>query len=97
MSAADLTPAMRQQCAMLCGYIKNTAQEPLAVHDFDDDWTPAGETYRDWLLQAGYIEIREEDDGQDRKSYSDDQDRESYTSEPGGIYLTDAGKAVVNG
>ena len=81
MSAADLTPAMRQQCAMLCGYIRNTTQVPLALHDFDDDWTPAGDTYRDWLKQGGYIEEREAD---------------PEAGEPGGIYLTPEGEAVAN-
>jgi hypothetical protein len=80
MSLADLTPAMRQQCAMLARYIRNTAQVPLAVHDFDDDWTPAGDTYRDWLKQAGYIEEREADPEAD---------------EPGGIYLTAEGEAAL--
>ena len=57
-----LTPqeqAQRQQRARLCAYVRNTGQEPLAVHDFDDDWTPAGDMYRDDLLEAGLIEIRE--------------------------------------
>lgn len=82
MSAADLTSAMIQKCAMLCGYIRNTAQVPLAVHEFDDDWTPSGDTYRDWLRQGGYIEEREAD---------------AETGEQGGIYLTPAGEALANG
>ncbi len=75
----DLDGPMRQQCKMLVAYIRNTGQRPLAVHDFDDDWTPTGETYRDWLRQAGYIEER---------------DADPDAGEPGGIYLTPEGEAV---
>lgn len=81
MSLGELTPAMRQECVMLCRYINNTGQRPLAVHEFDDDWSPTGDMLRDWLKQAGYIEEREAN---------------PEGGEPGGIYLTDAGKAVAN-
>lgn len=70
--------ALAAQRKQLCQYIRNTAQSPLAVHDFDDDWTPVGEMYRDDLVEAGLIEIREASD-----------------EERGGIYLTDAGEALL--
>lgn len=70
--------ALAAQRARLCQYVRNTAQVPLAVHDFDDDWTPAGAMYRDDLVEAGLIEIREA--GED---------------EPGGVYLTPAGEALL--
>lgn len=41
----------------LCQYIRNTGQTPLRVADFDDDWEPAGEMYRDQLLADGLILI----------------------------------------
>jgi hypothetical protein len=51
--------ALAAQRKRLCEYVRNTAQVPLALHDFDDDWLPAGEMYRDDLVAAGLIEIRE--------------------------------------
>lgn len=59
-----MTPAQREQNARLCQYVRNTAQVPLAVHDFDDDWSPAGEFNRDELVSAGLIEIREAGEGE---------------------------------
>lgn len=80
--AADLTPAMLIQCASLCRYIGNTGQVPLPVHEFDDDWSPVGESYRDWLPQSECIEIR---------------DANPDTDEPGGIYLTATGNELAHG
>lgn len=56
--------AQSKQRRGLCEYIRNTAQVPLAVHDFDDDWTPAGRLYRDDLVAAELIEIRTEGEGE---------------------------------
>lgn len=55
----DLEKAQLQRRRQLCQYVRNTGQTPLAVHDFDDDWTPAGAMYRDDLVEAGLIEIRD--------------------------------------
>lgn len=51
--------ALADQRKRLCQYISNTGQHPLRVDDFDDDWTPVGEMYRDDLVEAGLIEVRE--------------------------------------
>jgi hypothetical protein len=80
VSAGELTPEMVTRCRQLCQYIRNTGHSPLAVHDFDDDWTPAGDAYRSWLKQGGYIEEREADPA---------------AGEVGGIYLTAAGEALI--
>lgn len=56
---ANQNAARDNQRRELCRYIANTGQTPLAIHDFDDDWTPAGEMYRDDLVEAGLIEQRE--------------------------------------
>lgn len=72
--------ALADQRKRLCQYVSNTGQHPLRVDDFDDDWVPVGEMYRDDLVEAGLIEVREHGEG-----------------EPGGIYLTLAGAALVDG
>lgn len=51
--------ALADRRKRLCQYISNTGQHPLRVDDFDDDWTPTGEMYRDDLVEAGLIEVRE--------------------------------------
>lgn len=51
--------ALAEQRKLLCRYINDTNQFPLPVHEFDDDWTPAGDMYREDLIEAGLIEIRE--------------------------------------
>jgi hypothetical protein len=56
--------ALLDQRKRLCEYISNTGQLPLAVHDFDDDWTPAGDMYREDLVEAGLIEQREPGEGE---------------------------------
>lgn len=53
-----MTPGMEEQARRLCQYIRNTAQVPLRIDDFDDDWSPAGETYRAELRESGLIEER---------------------------------------
>lgn len=69
-------------CKGLCSYIRNTGQKPLAIHDFDDDWTPSGDMMREWLVVGGYVEQR---------------DASPDSGEPGGLYLTDKGEALANG
>lgn len=32
---------------------------PVSVEEFDDAWTPAGDTYRDELITAGLVTIEE--------------------------------------
>jgi hypothetical protein len=73
--------------AQLCQYVRNTGQAPLRVDDFDDDWCPVGEQYREQLVDAGLIEVRAS-----VEPTPDDPD--APAPEPGGIYLTDAGRAL---
>lgn len=61
-AAQNVALAAQRKC--LCQYVRNTAQVPLAVHDFDDDWTPAGDMYREDLVEAGLIEQREAGEGE---------------------------------
>lgn len=56
--------ALLDQRQRLCKYISNTGQLPLRPDDFDDDWTPAGEMYREDLREAGLIEERQPGDGE---------------------------------
>lgn len=72
------TPVQHEQNVRLCRYIRNTAQVPLATHDFDDDHAPVGEFLRDELVRFGLIEVRE-----------------AGEAEPGGVYLTPAGEALL--
>lgn len=65
----------------LCQYISNTGQYPLRIDDFDDDWNPAGDMYREDLVEAGLIDVREPNEA---------------AEEQGGIYLTLAGAALVD-
>lgn len=37
-------------------YVRNTAQRPLAIAAFDDDWEPVGPRVRADLERAGLIE-----------------------------------------
>lgn len=77
-----VTPGFARLARQLCQYIRNTAQVPLRVDDFDDDWCPAGETYRAELVSGGLIEQRE---------------AVEELEEPGGIYLTAKGEDLANG
>ncbi len=73
-----MTPGFEKQAADLCAYVINTGQVPLRADDFDDDWSPAGPTYRAELQESGLIEVRPPgDDGS-----------------VGGIVLTAAGRAL---
>lgn len=81
--SAPLTGAPLEQAIKLCEYIRNTGKVPLRVDDFDDDWVPCGEMYRDQLLAEGFIEIREPIEP------SEDQE-----GQEGGIFLTPDGEAL---
>lgn len=48
----------------LCQYIRNTGQVPLRVDDFDDDWSPVGQSYREDLLAGALIEERHPGEGE---------------------------------
>ena len=50
----DLTLRFREYI----NYINNTAQEPLPVVMFDDDWEPAGPMIRDQMVKADLIQVR---------------------------------------
>lgn len=39
----------------LCQYIRNTGQVPLRFDDFDEDWSPVGNLYREMLTEAEMI------------------------------------------
>lgn len=77
--AEPMTPAQLEQNMRLCAYIRNTGQVPLRLDDFDDDWSPAGELYRDSLTLHGLAEVVEPDE---------------EAGVVGGIVLTEAGKAL---
>lgn len=76
--------AHQKKMKELCQYINNTGQTPLRVDDFDDDWCPTGEMYRDMLFEDELITIDEP------RPPTDDTD-----GQEGGIYLTPAGAALI--
>ena len=39
-------------------YINNTTLEPLPIAIFDDDWDPVGPKIRDYMVDAGIIQVR---------------------------------------
>jgi hypothetical protein len=46
---------MQAQMKRLCQYIRNTAQRPLEVVDFDEDNSPVGPMLREQMQKAGLI------------------------------------------
>jgi hypothetical protein len=46
---------LNPRLAKYVDYINNTAQVPLAVDDFDEDWKPIGPMVRAEMLEDGYI------------------------------------------
>lgn len=55
-----VTPGFEPTAHALCQSL--AASGPVSVADFDDEWAPAGETYRDELVTGGLVEIDERDD-----------------------------------
>lgn len=59
-----VTPGFEATALRLCRSLADSG--PVSVSDFDDDWTPTGEAYRDELLTGGLVEISKppaEEDG----------------------------------
>lgn len=81
---ASQKDARQNKMKELCQYINNTGRTPLRVDDFDDDWCPTGEMYRDWMLEAGLITIEEPRPPTD-----------NTVGQEGGIFLTPAGAALI--
>lgn len=52
-----ITPGFEALARSLCVSLAESG--PMAVDEFDDAWTPAGENYRDELLSGGLITIEE--------------------------------------
>lgn len=59
-----LTPGFEPLAQSLCQSLAETG--PMLVAEFDDAWTPAGETYRDELVTGGLVVVAPtEEDGPD--------------------------------
>lgn len=57
-----LTPGFEATAALLCRSLAETG--PQLVDEFDDAWSPAGETYRDELASGGLVVVAPtEEDG----------------------------------
>jgi hypothetical protein len=52
-----VTPGFESTALMLCLSLSQTG--PISVSDFDDEWAPTSEAYRDELLTGGLAEIAE--------------------------------------
>ena len=52
-----ITPGFEATALMLCQSLAESG--PVTVDEFDDAWTPAGETYRDELFNGGLIAIEQ--------------------------------------
>jgi hypothetical protein len=50
-----ITPGFEPLAVSLCVSLAESG--PVAVAEFDDAWTPAGETYRDELVTGGLIRV----------------------------------------
>lgn len=57
-----LTPGFGPTALMLCVSLAESG--PMLVDEFDDAWSPAGDTYRDELVTGGLVRIEPvEEDG----------------------------------
>lgn len=56
-----ITPGFEPQALALCQSLAESG--PVSVDEFDDEWTPAGETYRDELVTGGLVTISAPEDG----------------------------------
>lgn len=52
-----ITPGFEPLARSLCVSLAESG--PQSVEEFDDAWTPAGETYRDELVTGGLVTIDE--------------------------------------
>lgn len=50
-----ITPGFEPLAYSLCQSLAESG--PVMASDFDDEWTPAGETYRDELVTGGLVAI----------------------------------------
>jgi hypothetical protein len=50
-----ITPGFEGTARRVCQALANSG--PVSVSDFDDDWTPTGEAYRDELVTGGLVEV----------------------------------------
>lgn len=57
---SDLTESYIAHLQQYVQYIKNTAQVPLKVEHFDDDWDPIGPKLRADMIGANLIIISED-------------------------------------
>lgn len=55
MTMEGITPGFEPLAISLCQSLAESG--PVSVAEFDDAWTPAGQTYLDELLTGGFIEI----------------------------------------
>lgn len=53
-----VTPGFEPLAHSLCQSLARSG--PVSVGDFDDEWNPAGETYRAELASGGLVEIGED-------------------------------------
>ncbi len=51
-----MTPGFEGLAGPLCRWLADQAEVPFPIVDFDDEWSPAGDTYRAELLESGLIE-----------------------------------------
>lgn len=75
-----LTPGFEPTALMLCQSLAKSG--PVSVEEFDDAWSPAGETYRDELVTGGLVTIDPRDEGEGEAEW---------------IVLTGAGVALASG
>jgi hypothetical protein len=52
-----VTPGFEAMALSLCQSLAQSG--PVSVDDFDDEWSPAGENYRDELVSGGFVSITE--------------------------------------
>ena len=50
-----MTPGFESTAAMLCRWLADQAEVPFPILDFEDEWAPAGETYRAELRESDLI------------------------------------------
>jgi hypothetical protein len=50
-----ITPGFEALALSLCKSLAESG--PVSVDDFDDEWTPAGQTYLDELVTGGLVQL----------------------------------------
>lgn len=56
-----ITPGFEPTAQMLCEQLAQSG--PVPVGDFDDEWSPAGDTYRDELVSGGLVTVAPLEEG----------------------------------